>query len=494
MTDALRRLHHTVTEHRLRWMFIAGVPWLALAAWGSTTGLAAVWYVAAGVVFLVWLAGMLTGVYFLLLGATVAIAALVAWRKGGFAGLTGTTDFVAAAGAGVLALLLGGVLLGGRSSPPDQGEPAPVAAPIATSTSPTTASTTTSTEPEATTTSTTLVNYQAESVTDGDTFRVLIDGESEAVRIIGIDAPEQGDCLADEATARLEQLLESGFQLRQDVSNRDGFGRLLRHVDVAEGNVAAVLVEEGFAISRRYPPDLAGADLLGDLHMEAQAATRGIWSWETCGAPVLEVATSGPDLVIRNSGTGTQPLGGMAVADGAEVLYVLPATAALLPAEEIAVASGCGSDRGRRLYACVGTWSGLLTVTFGGDEATAEFPPATTTTMAATSSSTDGPLVEVSALRLDADGNDNENKNDEWVEVTNRGPGAADLTGWSIEDEGSNHTFRFPSGFTLDNQATVRIHSGCGTPTTTELFWCSSGSAVWNNGGDTASLFNADGC
>ena len=493
MTGALVRLHHASKEHRFRWIFIAGVPWLALAAWGATTGVPLLAYLAAAVVFAVWLVGMLAGPYLLVFGTAVAMAALVAWRKGGFAGFTGTTDFVVAGGAGILALLLGGALVGSGSPPVEQAETVPPPAPVDTSGP--TPSTTSSTQPAVTTTSTTPVSLEAESVTDGDTFRVRIDGTSEAVRIIGIDAPELGDCLADEATARLEELLAPGFQLRTDVSNRDGFGRLLRSVEVAEGDVAAILVAEGFAISRRYPPDLGGADRLDELHLESLAATRGIWSWETCGAPVLELATAGTALAVRNAGTGTLSLGGMAVSDGSEELYVFPATAALLPAEEIAVAPGCATDGGRRLYACVGTWTGLLTIAFADDVATAEFPPATTTTTATSTTrlSAGSPLVEVSGLRLNADGNDNENKNDEWVEVTNRGPGAADLTGWSIEDEGANHRLSFPSGFGLDEQATVRIRSGCGTPTDTELFWCNSGSAVWNNNGDTAFLFDAEG-
>lgn len=491
-TAALARLHHASMTHRFRWLFVAGVPWLALAAWGATTGLSGVAYAAAGLVLVGWLIGVLTGPYLLAIGLAVAVAALVAWRKGEFAGLSSPIEFVLAGGAGLLAVLVGGALIGGGQSPGEQVTPAPVAAPAASPTSSSSSGTTRATAPApSTTTGTTVVSYAAESITDGDTFRVIIDGESEAVRIIGIDAPESGDCLSEEAADRLGELLANGFRLRRDVSNRDGFGRLLRHVDTDDGSVAAVVIEEGLALSRRYPPDVADADLLDELHMDAQAATRGIWSWETCGAPVLEVATADRDLLVRNTGTGTQPLGGMVVADSTGELYTFPETAALLAAEEIVVSPGCADDIGRRLHACVGAWTGLLTVTFGDQSSTVRFASTPTTTP--TTSGGSAAVVEVSALRIDADGNDNENKNDEWVEVTNRGPGPVDLTGWSIQDEGSNHTFRFPSGFVLDERATVRIHSGCGTATPTELFWCNSGSAVWNNDGDIASLLSSDG-
>ncbi len=38
----------------------------------------------------------------------------------------------------------------------------------------------------------------------------------------------------------------------------------------------------------------------------------------------------------------------------------------------------------------------------------------------------------------------------------------------------------------------MNVRSGCGTDTATDLYWCNSGSAVWNNDGDTAFLFDPD--
>jgi hypothetical protein len=113
-----------------------------------------------------------------------------------------------------------------------------------------------------------------------------------------------------------------------------------------------------------------------------------------------------------------------------------------------------------------------------------------TTTTATTVESADAVIVTV---HYDADGNDNENKNGEWVEIENQGVWTADLSGWRIEDEGPNHTYRFPDGFMLEPSGTVLLFSGCGTDSAAELYWCNQGSAVWNNDGDTASLFDGDG-
>lgn len=101
--------------------------------------------------------------------------------------------------------------------------------------------------------------------------------------------------------------------------------------------------------------------------------------------------------------------------------------------------------------------------------------------------------VEIVGLRLDAAGDDVENLNDEWVELRNRGQSPLDLTGWRLRDESSSHRFEFPAGFVLDPGAQVRVHSGCGPDSATALHWCATGSAIWNNGGDTAFLVDPSG-
>lgn len=101
--------------------------------------------------------------------------------------------------------------------------------------------------------------------------------------------------------------------------------------------------------------------------------------------------------------------------------------------------------------------------------------------------------LAIVGLRLDADGDDAQNLNDEWVEVQNTGAVAVDLTGWGVRDESSSHRFGFPAGFTLEAGAVVRIRSGCGADSVGELFWCTSGSAIWNNDGDTAFLLDPSG-
>lgn len=101
--------------------------------------------------------------------------------------------------------------------------------------------------------------------------------------------------------------------------------------------------------------------------------------------------------------------------------------------------------------------------------------------------------VEVNA---DAPGDDAENPNGEWVRFTNNGTERVDLDGWEVADESASHRHTF-SDLELDPGGSVTLFTGCGDDTETEAaaerYWCASGSAVWNNSGDTVFLRDANG-
>ena len=78
------------------------------------------------------------------------------------------------------------------------------------------------------------------------------------------------------------------------------------------------------------------------------------------------------------------------------------------------------------------------------------------------------------------------------VVISNKGTSNLDMTGWSISDDGRKHTFNFPSGFTLNSGLSVEIVSGgAGQDTSAIIYWKKQ--TVWNNDGDTATLFDSDG-
>lgn len=118
------------------------------------------------------------------------------------------------------------------------------------------------------------------SVVDGDTVRVLMpDGHEERVRLIGIDAPEDGSLLDHEATSYLEGLvLGEEVRLVGDVSDRDPFGRLLRYLYVGDLFVNEEMVRAGLAVAKRYEPDTAMAGVLEAAQDKAENGALGLFS------------------------------------------------------------------------------------------------------------------------------------------------------------------------------------------------------------------------
>jgi hypothetical protein len=78
----------------------------------------------------------------------------------------------------------------------------------------------------------------------------------------------------------------------------------------------------------------------------------------------------------------------------------------------------------------------------------------------------------------------------EYVELRNFEEFAVPLHGWRITDD-SGTTYTFPDIRLLPG-ATIRLHVARGVDTATDLYWGRTG-AVWNNGGDTAFLYDAAG-
>lgn len=132
-------------------------------------------------------------------------------------------------------------------------------------------------------------------VVDGDTIEVEVDGSIEKVRYIGIDTPETVapgspvEWMGPEASAANAELVDGQVVvLESDVSNRDGFGRLLRYVWLSDGTawllVNAELVRRGFAAAVTYPPDVKYTDTFLAEQRVARALELGLWGTD----PVVE--------------------------------------------------------------------------------------------------------------------------------------------------------------------------------------------------------------
>lgn len=147
------------------------------------------------------------------------------------------------------------------------------------------------------------------SVTDGDTIRVLLDGQNLPVRYIGIDTPETqngAEWMGQEATdANASLVAGREVLLEKDVSETDRYGRLLRHVWVEADDggwllVSLELLRLGVAEVVTFPPDVKYID---ELFVPAQRAAReaGIGLW---GTPPTAVTTPAPIQPLVPGGGG----------------------------------------------------------------------------------------------------------------------------------------------------------------------------------------------
>jgi competence protein ComEC len=102
----------------------------------------------------------------------------------------------------------------------------------------------------------------------------------------------------------------------------------------------------------------------------------------------------------------------------------------------------------------------------------------------------DVPLA-ITEINADAEGDDRENLNDEYLVFENTGDDPLELSGWSVQDE-SGKTYSFPEGTTLAAGAELTLRTGSGEDTETELYW-GANRPIWNNDGDTVIITNQDG-
>jgi len=334
-------------------------------------------------------------------------------------------------------------------------------------------------------------------VFDGETIRALLHtGVVEVIRYIGIDAPDPtpSDCFGPEATLYNRDLvINRTVWLELDEQERDGEGRLLAYVYLDPKGLAmvnAILIAQGLAravASDQAAPNLRYAVLFSELEGEAQAARRGLWG--ACSAPP-SADNQPPRAEFTFSPENPRP--------GETVHF--DASSSVDPDGQIvkydwdfgdgAAASGLTTTHE---YAQEGSFTVTLTVTDDsgamgvtrktiavGEAAPPQPPPPPSTDKS----------VTIELIHYDAEGDDNANKNGEWIVLRANQP--VSLGGWTLADElgdrgVASHLYRFPEGFVLSLGQRVKIFTGCGTDTETELHWCAR-TQIWDNGEDTALL------
>ena len=104
-------------------------------------------------------------------------------------------------------------------------------------------------------------------------------------------------------------------------------------------------------------------------------------------------------------------------------------------------------------------------------------------------------LVQITGLRRD--GAINPKEPDEYVEITNQGTVAQDLTGWRLDSErgaASGQVFHFPAGFVMQPGQVCRVYTDEVHPEWCGLSFGYRKSGVWSNSEpDAAVLVDGDG-
>lgn len=134
--------------------------------------------------------------------------------------------------------------------------------------------------------------YAVTHVVDGDTIDVNIDGQTERLRLIGMDTPETVDprkpvqCFGKEASNKAKELLtDKKVYLEADSTQgeRDKYGRLLRYVFMGDHeSFEKYMIENGYAHEYTYNLPYKYQDEFKQAEKTAREQNKGLWSPSMC--------------------------------------------------------------------------------------------------------------------------------------------------------------------------------------------------------------------
>jgi len=123
---------------------------------------------------------------------------------------------------------------------------------------------------------------RVEKIYDGDTIAVIVNGQFEKIRLIGIDAPEIGQTpWGKRAKTCIESLMAaaaSRISLEYDVVKRDKYGRILAYLWTSDGKmINEEMLLKGYAVLFTIPPNVKYVERFRAAQKEAQQHKTGIW-------------------------------------------------------------------------------------------------------------------------------------------------------------------------------------------------------------------------
>ncbi len=129
--------------------------------------------------------------------------------------------------------------------------------------------------------------YEVVKIVDGDTVKLLMDGEVTTVRLIGIDTPESVHPTKEKnvpegklASEHTRELLENNeVYVEYDREPTDRYGRTLAYLYLDENTmVNALILSDGYAQVMMIAPNNKYAEYFQELEDEAKSRNAGLWS------------------------------------------------------------------------------------------------------------------------------------------------------------------------------------------------------------------------
>ena len=134
-------------------------------------------------------------------------------------------------------------------------------------------------------------------VVSSDTIEVTINKTGFTLGLIGLDAPNKGECYEPQATTHVRKLLR-GQTIRavRDQSDFDSAGRLMRYVYLADGRLLnEAIIKSGYARHVNLPPDQQQSNMFDHAQQVAQSTKTGLW--QACNIQ-SSIAVTGKNLIM----------------------------------------------------------------------------------------------------------------------------------------------------------------------------------------------------
>lgn len=203
------------------------------------------------------------------------------------------------------------------------------------------------------------------TVSDGDTLRVRLSGAEIEVRLDGINAPEAGECFADESRAALTVAAGGAVTVVPSQPDHDQYGRMLAYVSADGVNLNRLLLQQGAAIATSSAHDL----LAEFLAVEEDAYGRGVGMWargvcrtaDNPGVYFFELQSDAPgrdddnpngEIVVLTSERDVTITGWILRDESSVHRHRFPPGTTLGAGEFLIIHSGCGPDVPGEVHWC----------------------------------------------------------------------------------------------------------------------------------------------